>query len=106
MWTTSRHLLWRTTKILTHFSNPTIPCSRNVPGSPFKPPSLVSLSLCDQRPPPFPLKPTTSLPPFLHSSIKSLIPFFARLLMTAEAQTSPGCFLLRPCDRGIIAARS
>lgn len=35
MRTTSRHLLWRTTKILTHFSNPTIPCSRSVPGAPF-----------------------------------------------------------------------
>lgn len=40
MRTTGRHLLWRTTKILTHFSNPTIPCSRSVPGAPFKlPPS-------------------------------------------------------------------
>lgn len=55
---------------------------------------------------PLPSKPPTSLPLFLHSSIKSLIPFFARLLMTAEAQTSPGCFLLRLCDRGIIAARA
>lgn len=106
MRTTSRHLLWRTTKILTHFSNPTIPCSRSVPGTPFMPPSLLSQSLCDHPPPPFPPIPTTSLLLFLHSSIKSLIPFFARLLMTAEAQTSPGCFLLRLCDRGIIAARA
>lgn len=84
MRTTSRHLLWRTTKILTHFSNPTIPCSRSVPGAPF----ILSP----------PLPESVWFPPFLSSSIKSLIPFFAPLLMTAEAQTSPGCFLLKPCD--------
>lgn len=49
-------------------------------------PPTRSRSLCD-----FPLF-------FLSSSIKSLIPFFAPLVMTAEAQTSHGCFLLRPCD--------
>lgn len=85
MRTTSNHLLWRTTKILTHFSNPTIPCFRNVPGAPFILSPLRSQSLRD-------------FPFFLSSSIKSLIPFFAPLLMTAEAQTSHGCFLLRPCD--------